>query len=114
MTAGVKETREILQFVVGLANFVANNAGKSPLGLVLQIGDLVNLIQLVPAAIGGAHKAVAEALDGFSLEEKEALYAEIEQIKVPSATVEQVMEAALKAGVALSDLIGVMRGEKDA
>ena len=114
MTAGVKETKEILVFVVALANFVVANAGKTPLALVLQIGELVGLLQLVPSAIGGAHKALAEAVDGFSMEEKEALFAEIEQLKSSSSTVEQVMESALKAAVALTDLIGVMRGEQEA
>lgn len=114
MTSGVKETKEIVQFVVALANFVANNAGKNPLGLVLAIGDLVGVLQLVPAAIGGAHLALAEVIDGLSIEEKEELYAEIERFKGPSATVEQVLEGALKAAVALSDLVGVLRGEKQA
>lgn len=114
MTVGVKETLEIVRFLVSFANFVIKNAGKSPVALVLQLGELVNLLQLVPSAISGAHKALSEALDGFSTEEKEQLYAVIEEIKAPSGTVEAIVESALKAGVALADLIRVLRGENAA
>lgn len=112
MSVGAKETLEIVRFIVCFANFVIKNAGKSPVALVLQLGELVNLLQLVPSAITGAHKALAEALDGFTTEEKEQLYAAIDELKAPSATMEAIVESALKAAVGFSELIGALRGEK--
>jgi ABC-type proline/glycine betaine transport system permease subunit len=111
MTAGVKETKEIVKFVVALGNFLATNAGKSPVVLALQIPALLNLLQLIPAAIGGVHKAVSEAADGFSPEEKAQLYAEVDLLKWPNATIENVVEAGLKAALGLGDLITAIRGE---
>jgi hypothetical protein len=111
MAAGVKETKEIVKFVVALGNFIAVNAGKSPIALALQVPAILNLLQLIPAAIGGAQKAVAEAADGFTPEEKAQLYAEVDLLKWPNATIESVVEAGLKAALGLGDLIAAIRGE---
>ena len=114
MSAGVQETKEIVVFAVALANFLAENAGKTPIALLPKIGEVVSLLQLMPRAIAGADKALAEIVDGFSQGEKKEIFVEIVKVKCSSAPVEQVIESGLKAAVALTDLIAVLRGKSAA
>ena len=114
MAQGVKETKEIVVFVVALANFLVENAGKSPIALLPKIGEVVGLLQMMPTAVAGADKALEEIVDGFTQPEKEEIFVEIVKVKASTAPVEQVIESGLKAAVALTDLIAVLRGKKAA
>lgn len=114
MTTGDKESKEILVFVVALANLLADAAGKNPLALIGSLGSFLKVLQLASPAFSGWQAAAAEAGDGFSDAEKADLGAVIESLKLPNESVEKVVESVLKAGVALADIVAHLRGVKAA
>ena len=109
MSAGVKESKELIRFVVALTNLIIEISGKNSVGMLLSVGKFLSVLQLAAPAFAGIKNALSEAQDGYSEEEKAQLYAEIDEIKSQNATVEQVTEAALKIGVGLSDLVGLLK-----
>jgi hypothetical protein len=114
MSTGVKESNEIAALVVGLVNVLADIGTGGISAYVEKIGSLLRVAQLAGPAIGDASKALQEAIDGYSAEEKAVLFRTIEALELPSESVEKVAEGVLKVGVALTDLVELVRGIKAA
>lgn len=105
MTTGVKESREVVAFVVALVNVLASLVGLSPLALLGRVGELIKVLGLAGPAVNGWRDALSEGIDGYSDAEKAVLYAEVQKLELPNEAVEQTAEKVIKAGIALLDVL---------
>lgn len=108
----VKETRELLQAFVGLANVIDSTTQDG-----FQFTDFFEFIQplsKMPAAVAGAEKIPLELFD-LSEEEKKLLVQDIEQLEFKSEYSELIAEQGLRVVMEFSKLIVVIamaRGEE--
>jgi len=112
-TYGIKETRDLLQAFVGLANVIDVTTQDG-----FQFTDFFELIgplSKMPAAITGAEKIPLELYD-LDEEEEKILIQDIEQLEFESEYSELVAEQGLKAVKEFAKLIVVItmaRNSKD-
>jgi hypothetical protein len=109
--AGIKETKELVGFVLALGNAVGKSLADGMVGWM----DLVHFFSAVreaPDAINGLSALPGELAD-LSEAEKGELFKFVEgKFDIPQDSVEPLLEKAIKAGIILADLIADFRKPK--
>lgn len=102
--ASIKETKEVLSFVISLANAVGNAAADGEIGFG-DIGELYKPMTKAMSALGGLGDVPAEIGD-LSVEEMEQLVAMVkEEFDIPEDAVESAVEGGLDVVLKLYKLV---------
>lgn len=111
MTKGVHGTTILLTFVLSLAEFISEVAEGGPT-VLLKLGKLIDLLQKAVPIFDAIPEVISESSDGYTDEEKTALYAAIDKLEIKNVAVEVIVEKGLKAIIALTSLIEIIKGSK--
>jgi len=106
--AGIKETKEVLAFILSLGNAlgVSMDDGKIDLGDVVNFFDV---LKTAPAALTGLDSLVGEISDLDKKEKDELVSFARNKFQIPQKDVEKFLEGALDLAARLFDLVDSMR-----
>jgi hypothetical protein len=108
--AGIKETKELLEFIIRLGEAVDRSMEDGEIGF-MDMSNLVSAMLSANAAFSDISLIPAEIKD-LSKEESEELYAYVrDELDLDSDKIEMIVENALEIGMKVFQLILAIRGD---
>ncbi len=105
---GIKETKEALHFLFGLAQASINAAADGKFGID-DVAGLLSTVTSLPAAINGVQNIGKEIAD-LSAAEKDELYKMMEQeLKIPHAMADMVLKKVWKIVLEFADFTRLLK-----
>jgi len=106
---GIKETKELLAFIIRLGEAVDKSLEDGEIGF-MDMSNLVSAMLAASSAFGDINKVPAEIKD-LTKEESEELYAYIrDELNLKSDKIEDIVEGSLEVGMKIYHLIMMIKG----
>ena len=110
MNVGIKETKEVLNFIVSLANASAKMMDDGKISL-MELPMFISPITKLPSALEGLSSVPAEVIDLNEKEKQELITFVQEKLELPADKAEKIVIASFKAALGILEVYQIIKAK---